>query len=234
VGLDFNVTATIGAIEVVAIGSGTASAPSCWKRMEAAIAKPLSHTAIGDLLMEIRKVPYGIVFKTRVRDESIGGENPFRWQDLSSDEIFKGRRVVVFSLPGAFTPTCSNRQCPAFDALYSEIRAQGVDEVYCLTVNDAFVVYQWARHLGIKNVKFIPDGSGWFTGRMGMLVNKEHLGFGYRSWRYTMVVDDGLVEKWFEEPGINDVGADEDPYTVTAPEVLLDYLRNAQRKNKAA
>jgi peroxiredoxin len=180
--------------------------------------------------MEVRRVPMNVVFKTRVRDESVGGENPFRWQDVRSEEIFKGRRVVVFSLPGAFTPTCSNRQCPAFDSLYDEIRKHGVDEVYCLTVNDAFVVFQWARHLGIRHVKFIPDGAGKFTGRMGMLVNKEHLGFGYRSWRYTMVVDDGVVEKWFEEPGINDEGADDDPYTVTDPEVLLDYLRSARRK----
>jgi peroxiredoxin len=184
--------------------------------------------------MEIRRVPFGIVFKTRVRDESIGGDNPFRWQDVRSEEIFKGRRVAVFSLPGAFTPTCSNRQCPAFDSLYSQIREQGIDEVYCITVNDAFVVYQWARHLGIANVKFLPDGAGKFTGRMGMLVNKEHLGFGYRSWRYTMVVDDGTVEKWYEEPGINDAGEDDDPYTVTDPETLLDYLRNAQRTNAAA
>ncbi|MDB5405781.1 MAG: ahpC [Rhodospirillales bacterium] len=184
--------------------------------------------------MEIRKVPYGIVFKTRVRDESIGGENPFRWQDVRSEEIFQGRRVVVFSLPGAFTPTCSNRQCPAFDAIYPEIRRLGIDEVYCISVNDAFVVYQWARHLKIKNVRFIPDGSGKFTGRMGMLVNKEHLGFGYRSWRYTMVVDDGAVEKWFEEPGINDAGEDDDPYTVTDPDHLIAYLREAQRTNDAA
>ena len=171
-----------------------------------------------------------VVVKTRVRDDSIGGPNPFRWQDVTTSEIFGGKRVVVFSLPGAFTPTCSNEQCPAFDLLYDQIKAAGVDEVYCLTVNDAFVVYQWQKHLGVKNIKFIPDGSGKFTRRMGMLINKEHLGFGYRSWRYVMVVNDGVVEQWLEEPGINDEGTDEDPYTVTAPHVVLEWLQSDEGK----
>ncbi len=178
--------------------------------------------------MQGRKLP-DVTFKTRVRDEAVGGDNPFRWQDVTTDDVFKGRRVVVFSLPGAFTPTCSNEQLPAFERLYDEIKAAGVDEVICVTVNDAFVVYQWSRHLGCANVKFLPDGSAKFTRLMGMLVNKEHLGFGYRSWRYAMVVDDGVVEQWFEEPGINDAGLDDDPYTVTNPEVILDYLRQGKR-----
>jgi peroxiredoxin len=175
-----------------------------------------------------RRVP-DVVFKTRVRDESIGGDNPFRWQDLKSSEIFDGKRVVVFSLPGAFTPTCTTEQCPAFERLYDEIRAQGVDEVYCFSVNDAFVMFQWGKRLGIEKIKLIPDGSGHFTRRMGMLINKDHLGFGYRSWRYAMVVDDGRIEAWFEEPGINDEGADEDPYGASSPEAVLDYLRQNRR-----
>ncbi len=174
--------------------------------------------------MEGRKVP-SVVFKTRVRDESVGGPNPFRWQDVSSREIFDGKRVVVFSLPGAFTPTCSNEQCPAFDRLYPEFRDLGVDEVYCISVNDAFVMFQWGKSLNLKNVKLIPDGSGHFTRRMGMLINKDHVGFGYRSWRYAMVVKDGVVEKWFEEPGINDAGENGDPYGESAPENVLGYLR---------
>ena len=178
--------------------------------------------------MEGRRVP-DVTFKTRVRDESIGGDNPFRWQDVTSQEIFGGKRVVLFSLPGAFTPTCSNEQCPAFERLYQEILATGVDEVICLSVNDAFVMFQWKKNLGVSNVRFLPDGSGHFTRRMGMLINKEHLGFGYRSWRYVAVVNDGVVEKWLEEPGINDEGADNDPYTVTNPEVVLDYLRKNRR-----
>jgi peroxiredoxin len=182
--------------------------------------------------MQGRKLP-DITFKTRVRDDAVEGDNPFRWQDVTTADVFAGKRVVVFSLPGAFTPTCSNEQCPAFDRLYTDIKAAGVDEVICVTVNDAFVVHQWAKQLGVKNVRFLPDGSGKFTRRMGMLVNKEHLGFGYRSWRYVMVVNDGVIETWLEEPGINDDGADEDPYTVTNPEVVLDYLRT-HRAAKAA
>src|SRR6185436_6237825 len=117
--------------------------------------------------MDGRRVPTDIIFKTRVRDESVGGPNPFRWEDVVSRDLFAGKRVVVFSLPGAFTPTCSNRQCPAYDLVYDEIRERGVDEVYCISVNDAFVMYQWAKTLGLKNVKLIPDGSGQFTRRMG-------------------------------------------------------------------
>jgi peroxiredoxin len=171
-----------------------------------------------------RQVP-DTVFKTRVRDESIGGDNPFRWQDLASAQVFRGRRVVVFALPGAFTPTCTTEQCPAYEASYPDLRAAGADEVYCLSVNDAFVMYQWAKHLGLRDLKLLPDGSGDFTRRMGMLVKKDHLGFGQRSWRYAMVVDDGRVVAWFEEPGINDEGADEDPYGESAPDKVLEWLR---------
>jgi peroxiredoxin len=173
--------------------------------------------------MQNRRVP-DVVFKTRVRDESVDGPNPFRWQDVHTSDLFAGKRVVVFSLPGAYTPTCSNKQCPGFELAYERIRELGVDEVYCVSVNDAFVMFNWARSLGLKNVKVIPDGSAHFTRRMGMLINKDHLGFGQRSWRYAMVVDDGVVKAWFEEPGINDVGADEDPYTESTPDKVLAWL----------
>src|SRR3954447_19912955 len=192
------------------------------------IHRPFLHGLLRRSEMEGRTVP-DVVFKTGVRDESIPGPNPYRWQDVHTDELFKGKRVVVFSLPGAFTPTCSNRQCPAYELIYDDLRKQGIDEVYCISVNDAFVMHQWARTLGIKNIKLIPDGNGQFTRRMGMLVNKEHLGFGYRSWRYAMVVDDGVVEKWFEELGINDTGADDDPYGETDPERVLAYIESARR-----
>lgn len=174
-----------------------------------------------------RRVP-SVTFKIRERDASIGGDNPYRWRDLNSDDIFAGRRIAVFSLPGAFTPVCSGEQCPAYERQYADIRRHGVDEVYCISVNDAFVMFNWARHLSIRNLKLIPDGSGHFTRRMGMLVDKDHLGFGFRSWRYSMVVTDAVIEQFFEEPGINDSGADDDPYTVTAPEVMLDYLQRSQ------
>ncbi|HKR17757.1 peroxiredoxin [Rhizorhapis sp.] len=175
-----------------------------------------------------RQVP-DVTLKTRVRDESIGGDNPFRWQDVRTGDLFRNKRVVVFSLPGAFTPTCSNEQCPAFERFYDDFKAAGADEVYCVSVNDAFVMYQWGKHLGIKKVKLLPDGSGDFTRRMGMLVKKDHLGFGDRSWRYAMVADDGEIVAWFEEPGINDVGSDDDPYGETRPEPVLEWVKSHPR-----
>lgn len=180
-----------------------------------------------------RHVP-DVTFKTRVRDESIEGPNPFRWQDVTTDDIFKGRRVVVFALPGAFTPTCTTEQCPAFEREYGQICDYGVDDVYCLSVNDAFVMYQWGKMLGVNKVKMLPDGSGHFTRRMGMLIDKDHLGFGYRSWRYAMVVDDGKIVAWFEEPGINDDGSDEDPYVESRPEKVIEWLQTERRINEAA
>lgn len=171
-----------------------------------------------------RQIPE-VTLKTRVRDESIGGDNPFRWEDFAVRDKFAGKKVVIFSLPGAFTPTCSNEQCPAFELLYDDFRAAGADEIYCLAVNDAFVMYQWGRHLGLSKIKLLPDGSGSFTRRMGMLIDKDHLGFGLRSWRYAMIVEDNRITGWFEEPGINDVGSDEDPYGESAPDRVLEALR---------
>lgn len=170
-----------------------------------------------------REIP-NVTLKTRVRDESVGGPNPFRWQDRQTADLFGKDRVVVFALPGAFTPTCSTEQCPAYEREYEALRSAGADEVYCLSVNDAFVMYQWGKQLGLGKVKLAPDGSGDFTRRMGMLINKDHLGFGQRSWRYAMVVDDGVVTGWFEEPGINDEGSDEDPYGESAPDKVLEWL----------
>ncbi|VWX56890.1 peroxiredoxin [Sphingorhabdus sp. 109] len=172
-----------------------------------------------------RNIPE-VTLKTRVRDESLGGENPFRWEDVNTKELFAGKRIAVFSLPGAFTPTCSNEQCPAYERLYEEFQARGVDEVYCISVNDAFVMFQWGKSLGLKKIKLLPDGSGDFTRRMGMLIKKNHLGFGDRSWRYSMIADDGVVSAWFEEPGINDDGVDNDPYVESTPEKLLEWLDN--------
>jgi len=168
-----------------------------------------------------------VVFKTRIRDESIGGPNPFRWEDVTSDQLLKGKRVAVFSLPGAFTPTCSTYQLPGFEEKYAEIKSMGIDEVYCISVNDAFVMNAWAKQQDIQHVKVIPDGSGNFTRFMGMLIGKNHLGFGLRSWRYMAVFNDGVVEKWWQEPGINNEGTDEDPYGETTPENMVAYLKSA-------
>lgn len=181
-----------------------------------------------------RTIP-DVTLKTRVRDESIGGDNPFRWQDFKVREEFAGKKLVIFSLPGAFTPTCTNEECPSYEEHYKEFKALGVDDVYCIAVNDAFVMYQWGQHLGLEKVKLLPDGSGAFTRRMGMLINKDHLGFGLRSWRYAMIVEDNVVTHWFEEPGINDVGDDDDPYGETDPDRLLAVLRKERpAKHKAA
>jgi peroxiredoxin len=170
-----------------------------------------------------RNVP-NVTFKTRVRDDAMEGPNPFRWQDVTSDNVFAGKRIVVFALPGAFTPTCTSEQCPAYEASYDAIRAHGVDEVYCLSVNDAFVMFQWGKMLGLEKVKLLPDGAGHFTRRMGMLINKDHLGFGNRSWRYAMIVENGEIVAMFEEPGINDDGSDLDPYGKSAPDKVLAWL----------
>lgn len=170
-----------------------------------------------------RQLP-DVTLKTRVRDDSIDGPNPFRWQDVNVRDLGRAKRIVIFSLPGAFTPTCSNEQCPAFDRFYDDFKADGIDEVYCISVNDAFVMHQWGQQLGMKNIKLLPDGSGDFTRRMGMLIDKSHLGFGDRSWRYAMIVDDNIITGWFEEPGINDDGADNDPYGVSSPENILKSL----------
>jgi len=164
-----------------------------------------------------------VTFRTRVRDESVGGDNPYRSEDVRCEDIFNGKRVVVFSLPGAFTPTCSTYQLPGFEENYDAIRNLDVDEVYVVSVNDSFVMNKWIQDQGVVNVKPIPDGSGEFTRQLGMLVQKDNLGFGPRSWRFAAVIKDGVIEKWFEEPGRCD-NCDDDPYGETAPEKILEYL----------
>ncbi len=164
-----------------------------------------------------------ITFKTRVRDESLGGDNPFRWQDVTSSDIFNGKNIVVLALPGAFTPTCSSTHLPGYEAKYEAFKAQGVDEIYCLSVNDAFSMFQWANKLEISKVKMLPDGNGDFTRLMGMLVKKENLGFGDRSWRYSMHVVDGEIQQLFAEPGLMD-NCPDDPFGVSDVDTMLDYL----------
>ena len=164
-----------------------------------------------------------VTFQTRVRDESIGGDNPFRWQEVSSSDIFAGKNIVVLALPGAFTPTCSSTHLPGYEAKYDQLKAKGVDEVYCLSVNDAFSMYQWTKNLGVSKVKALPDGNGDFSRLMGMLVKKDNLGFGPRSWRYSMHVVDGEIKQIFSEPGKMD-NCPEDPFTVSDVDTMLDYL----------
>lgn len=177
-------------------------------------------------MVAVTRVP-DAVFKTRVRDESIPGPNPFRWQDRTTDDLFAGKRVVVFSLPGAFTPTCSTSHLPRYEELYDEIKAQGVDAVICISVNDAFVMFQWGKQQGATNVFLLPDGNGEFTRKMGMLVDKSNLGFGMRSWRYSMVVNDRKIEKIFIENEYGD-NCPTDPFEVSDADTMLAYLKSVK------
>jgi thioredoxin-dependent peroxiredoxin len=165
-----------------------------------------------------------VVFKTRVRDESVPGPNPYRWQDLTTQEIFRGKKVVVFSLPGAFTPTCSSNHLPRYEELYDEFKALGIDAIICISVNDAFVMFQWGKHVGAQKVFLLPDGNGEFTRKLGMLVDKSNLGFGMRSWRYSMLVNDGQIEKVFIEPDFGD-NCPIDPFQVSDADTMLAYLK---------
>ena len=141
------------------------------------------------------------------------------WVDLTSDDVFKGKSVVVFSLPGAFTPTCSSAHVPRYNQLVPLFKAKGIDEVICVSVNDAFVMDEWKRAQNADRVTFLPDGNGDFTDGMGLLVDKEDLGFGKRSWRYSMLVRDGVIEKMFIEP--DEPG---DPFHVSDADTMLKYL----------
>ena len=144
----------------------------------------------------------------------------------TSSDLFDNKRVVIFSLPGAFTPTCSAYQLPGFEEKYEEFTALGIDAIYCVSVNDGFVMNAWAQDQNIEKVKLIPDGNAYFTRSMGYLVNKSNLGFGARSWRYAAIVDNGIIEKLFVEDGQRD-NADTDPYEVSTPENILNYVASS-------
>ena len=159
--------------------------------------------------MEGQRVPE-VTFKTRKDHE---------WLDRSTTDVFSGKTVVVFSLPGAFTPTCSSSHVPRFNQLQPLFAERGVDEIICISVNDAFVMNEWAESQKADRVTFLPDGNGHFTGGMGQLVSKNDLGFGNRSWRYSMLVRDGVIEKMFvesDEPG--------DPFSVSDADTMLSYI----------
>ena len=160
-----------------------------------------------------------VTFKTR-RD----GE----WQNITSDKLFRGKKVIVFALPGAFTPTCSSSHLPRYDQLAKTFKEVGVDDIICLSVNDAFVMEAWEKDQSAKHIKMIPDGNGEFTEAIGMLVDKTDLGFGKRSWRYSMLVDDGVIKKMFieaDKPG--------DPFEVSDADTMLEYLAPEKAKPKS-
>ena len=158
---------------------------------------------------EGQRVP-AVTFRTR---------NDNEWQDLTTSDLFAGKTVIVFSLPGAFTPTCSSSHVPRFNQLAPIFRKHGVDDIICMSVNDAFVMNEWKADQDAENISFIPDGNGEFTDRMGLLVGKEDLGFGKRSWRYSMLVRDGVIEKMFIEPQ-----KPGDPFEVSDADTMLSYI----------
>jgi len=164
---------------------------------------------------EGQKVP-NVTFHTRQGDE---------WVDVTTDEIFSGKTVVVFSLPGAFTPTCSSSHVPRYDQLEATFKKNGVDEIVCVSVNDTFVMNEWKEDQNVENITFLPDGNGEFSEGMGMLVDKDDLGFGKRSWRYSMLVKDGVVDKMFIEP--DEPG---DPFGVSDADTMLEYIAPDAKK----
>ena len=157
-----------------------------------------------------------VAFRTRVDGE---------WKTVTTDALFKGKTVVVFSLPGAFTPTCSSTHLPRYNELAPAFRANGVDAIVCLSVNDAFVMNEWAKEQESANVTLIPDGNGEFTEQMGMLVDKADLGFGKRSWRYSMLVKDGVIQKMFIEPQ-----KPGDPFEVSDADTMLAWINPRAKK----
>jgi peroxiredoxin len=163
-------------------------------------------------------------FHTRVRNDALGGPNPFEWKAVTSSDLFKGRRVVLFALPGAFTPACSDSHLPGYEAAMDDFAALGVDEVICLAVNDAFVMFQWAQAKGVSRVRMLPDGNAEFTRKMGMLVDRSAQGMGMRSWRYSMLVEDGQITALFSEPGIRD-NPPGVPVQVSDAGTMLAHLR---------
>ena len=161
------------------------------------------------------KVP-SVNFKTRGDDE---------WITVSSDDIFKNKTVVVFSLPGAFTPTCSSTHLPRYNELAPAFFENGVDEIVCLSVNDGFVMREWSKDQESQNIRLLPDGNGEFTKQLGMLVDKSDLGFGKRSWRYSMLVKNGVVEKTFIEPDVPG-----DPFEVSDADTMLNHISPKAKK----
>lgn len=143
-----------------------------------------------------------------------------KWETWSTSQLFKGKKVVLFALPGAFTPTCSSTHLPRYNDLAGEFKKHGIDDIYCLSVNDTFVMNAWKESQEAENITFLPDGNGDFSRGMGMLVDKEDLGFGPRTWRYSMVVNDGVIEKMFIEPNVPG-----DPFEVSDADTMLDYIQ---------
>lgn len=143
------------------------------------------------------------------------------WVDVTSDDLFKGKKVVVFALPGAFTPTCSSFHLPRYNELAGEFKKLGVDDIVCVSVNDTFVMNAWAKDQNAQHVKVMPDGNGEFSEGMGRLIDDSAIGFGKRSWRYSMLVDDGKIVKIFDENPDSD---SDDPFEVSDADTMIKFL----------
>lgn len=186
-------------------------------------------------MAKLGKVPVGVTWDVRVyQEEGDGVEGgKYEWAKLKAEDVFKGRRVLVFSLPGAFTPTCSTWQLPGFEESAPEFKENGIEDIYVISVNDSFVMNAWKRHNDLQHVKVIPDGNGQFTREMNMLCDKSNITFGMRSWRYAMIVNDGLIEEmWIEKNTQGECVAEDfcpsDPYEYTTPENLLAYVKGEE------
>ncbi len=163
----------------------------------------------------------------RIPDVVLHTRTGHQWVDLRTDELFAGRTVILFALPGAFTPTCSSTHVPRYNQLAPVFKRHGVDEIFCLSVNDPFVMNAWQTDQQAHNLRFLADGNGEFSAAMGMLVDKSELGFGKRSWRYSMLVKDGVIEKMFIEPEVPG-----DPFEVSDADTMLAYLAPGSEKPK--
>ena len=155
----------------------------------------------------------------------LNNKNEFEWCEIETKDLFSNKKIIIFSLPGAFTPTCSTFQMPGFEKLFQEFTNLGVNSIYCISVNDAFVMNEWGKKHNINNLKLIPDGNSEFTRKMGMLVEKNNLGFGLRSWRYAVICENYKITNWFVENFFSD-NYSEDPYDKTKPENILEFLKN--------
>lgn len=186
--------------------------------------KCLSNNNIKRIYLQEGQSAPKVKLQCRKRDSTVKGPNKFCWNEVNTKELYQDRRIIIFALPGAFTPTCSTTHLPGFEKNYDKIRRLGIDEIYCLSVNDAFVMFNWCKKLKVKKVQVLPDGNGLFTKKMGLLVHKNNLGFGKRSWRYAMIINNGIIEKMFIEKGLENNCVD-DPFEISDANTMIKYLK---------
>tara|TARA_B110001469_G_C9581493_1_gene288423 strand:- start:429 stop:1049 length:621 start_codon:yes stop_codon:yes gene_type:complete len=186
--------------------------------------KCLSNNNIKKIHLQEGQSAPKVKLQCRKQDSTVKGPNKFCWNEVNTKELYQDRRIIIFALPGAFTPTCSTTHLPGFEKNYDKIRRLGIDEIYCLSVNDAFVMFNWCKKLKVKKVQVLPDGNGLFTKKMGLLVHKNNLGFGKRSWRYAMVINNGIIEKMFIEKGLENNCVD-DPFEISDANTMIKYLK---------